>query len=90
VRPRSPQPLRDWVAEDFTRAAEHRGPPVLHIWGLDVPPLSGYTRPAWWTPAEHAARLLLAGVPLPLLATGPAGSLTYRPRCWAGRCGPDR
>jgi len=64
--------IRRWVADDFQEPARAAGIPVVHSFGLDVPDLSAYRHPAWWTPTEHAARLLRAGVPLPLLATGPA------------------
>lgn len=78
---------RRWVADDFAEVAGDL--PVLHDWGLDAPDLAGWDRPAWWTPAGHAARLLRGGLEMPLLAPGPAWladvpvELTGRP-VWAG------
>lgn len=63
--------VRGWVADDFAPACRDAGVALVRSWGLDVPDLSGFARPAWWTPTEHAARLLASGVPFPMQAPGP-------------------
>jgi hypothetical protein len=51
---------RKWVADDFAAAINLR---VVHDHGLDAPLLPDGFRAVWWTPGEHAARLLHAGIP---------------------------
>jgi len=51
---------RKWVADDFVAATDLR---VVHDHGLDAPLLPDGFRAVWWTPGEHAARLLRAGIP---------------------------
>lgn len=60
---------RRWVADDFASAG--LSTPVRHDAGMFVPVLTGIERPAWWTPTEHAARLMRAGVVMPLVSPGP-------------------
>lgn len=79
--------MRHWVANDLRVGAAGRFP-VLADMGLDVPVVEGSV--AWWAPAEHVARLAVAGVHLDLAAPGPRWladldvSLTGRV-VWAGR-----
>ena len=79
---------RRWVADDFAAPCARAGLELVHSWGLDVPDLTGRT-PAWWTPTEHAARVLASGTNLPLIAPGPLWlsrvpqRLTGR-RVWSG------
>lgn len=61
--------IRAWVAEELRAGAAGRIE-VRHDFGLDLPVIA--TTTAWWTPAEHAARLLRAGAGLELSAPGPA------------------
>ena len=81
---------RGWVADDFEPACDAAGIALVRSWGLDVPDLSGFARPAWWTPTEHAARLRAGGVRFPMQAPGP-GWLSTLPaevtgrRVWTGR-----
>ena len=51
---------RKWVADDFAAATDLR---VVHDHGLDAPLLPDGFRAVWWTPGEHAARLIRAGIP---------------------------
>lgn len=81
--------IRRWVADDFADPARRAKLPLLHSWGMDVPNLSAYRAPAWWTTTEHAARVRATGTHLPLLSTGPTWlaelptTLTGR-TVWAG------
>lgn len=77
-----------WPFEDMVAGAAGRFP-VRHDFGFDVPALAPAATVAWWTPAEHAARLLRAGVEMHLSAPGPTWlaeapeHITGRP-VWAG------
>lgn len=79
--------LRRWVADELQTAAAAAGVRLTHSWGLDIP--AGADTAAWWTPTEHAARLIHSGVPMPLYAPGPEWlssvpePLTGRP-VWSG------
>lgn len=77
---------RRWVADDLAAGCPV---PVVHDLGLDAPELPGHLRPAWWTPTEHAAALLRAGIPFTAASPGPTWlsgvgvELTGRP-VWSG------
>lgn len=79
--------MRRWVADELAEAASAVSVTLVHSWGLDVP--AGADDAFWWTPTEHAARLLASGVRFPLCAPGPRWlaeldeDLTGRP-VWAG------
>jgi hypothetical protein len=62
---------RAWVADEFAPACERADVTLVRSLGFDVPDLTGAGAVAWWTPTEHAARLLASGVPFPMQAPGP-------------------
>lgn len=75
---------RQWVADDLADACERAGVDLIRSFALDVPDLSGYEQVAWWTPTEHAARLLANGVEFSMAAPGPHWLPTVDRR-WLGR-----
>lgn len=72
---------RRWIGEHLAAAGSI---PVIVDAGMDAPVIPDGVRAAWWTPTEHAARLLHAGAPLALSAPGPHW-LSQVPRELAGR-----
>jgi hypothetical protein len=60
---------RRWIADDLATADVI---PVVADPALDAPTLPHGIRAAWWTPAEHAARLMHSGLNLQLLSAGTA------------------
>lgn len=77
-----------WPYADMAAGAAGRFP-VRHDLGLWLPEVPAGATVAWWAPAEHATRLVCAGIRMDLCAPGPAwlaevpDGLTGRP-VWAG------
>ena len=60
--------IRSWHAEDL---AQNTLIPVVHEFGLDAPIIPDFVTPAWWSPQEYIARLILNEHNFTLQSVGP-------------------